>query len=348
MHVNHTMKSMAIAAIAVLALPIITFAASEDELIEVLKSSDATIKAKCDACRELATFGTAKAVPHLAALLSDPRMTHMACYGLEPIQDPSVDVALRNALTTLKGRSLACVAGAVGVRGDVEAAEAMVALLENEDPTVVHAAARALGNIPSRTAVRGLFAALPNTTGRTRTAVCEGIFKSAEGLQRRDMSRPAVMLYTRLSEIEDAPHFIKTGALRGRILAGNDIELLAASLRADDYLSFAAAVRTSLEMSSDEIVPTLIDGLKTESNADRRVMLISALAQHKATSAQSLLADLAREAPREVRVAAIQAFAQIRDAQTAVPLLKSLQEDKDPNIVRAVNTSLSPFETKAE
>ncbi len=32
MHVNHTMKSLAIAAIAVLALPIITFAASEDEL----------------------------------------------------------------------------------------------------------------------------------------------------------------------------------------------------------------------------------------------------------------------------------------------------------------------------
>ncbi len=85
--------------------------------IEVLKSSDATLKAKCDACRELATFGTAKAVPHLAALLSDPRMTHMARYGLEPIQDPSVDVALRNALTTLKGRppSLAA-AGAVGVQ----------------------------------------------------------------------------------------------------------------------------------------------------------------------------------------------------------------------------------------
>lgn len=345
---KYTTRILAAAVLLALAMPIIASAADEDALIAALTSEDASLKDKFDACRELATFGTAKAVPYLVALLDDPKMTHMACYGLETIPDASVDAALRKALGTLKGRQLACVVGTIGVRGDREAAEAMVQLLSSDDPMVVQVTARALGNIRSRTAARGLLSALPNTSGRTRAAICEGLFRTAEALHQDGMDRPALMIYGRLAEIEDAPHFIQTGALRGRILAGQDMPLLMSSLNAPEYLVFQAAARTSMEMPAEEVTDTLISALKSETNEDRQVMLITTLAMRKAKSAQPLLAELAKKAPRAVRVAAIEAFAQIGDATTAVPLLQSLREDKDPAVGRAVAASLSTFETKAE
>ena len=76
--------------IAALLAAAAAYGAQEDQLIAVLKS-DATLKAKADACRELARVGTKQAIPALAALLGDEKLSHMARYALEPIRDPAVD-----------------------------------------------------------------------------------------------------------------------------------------------------------------------------------------------------------------------------------------------------------------
>src|SRR5436190_2023265 len=94
----------------------------EAKLIAVLKS-DAPRKEKADACRLLALVGTKDSVPTLASLLGDEKLSHMARYGLEPIPDPSVDDALREALGTLRGRPLVGVIGSLGVRRDAKAVE---------------------------------------------------------------------------------------------------------------------------------------------------------------------------------------------------------------------------------
>src|SRR5512134_1640466 len=62
------------------------------QLITVLKSS-ASQKEKADACRELGLIGGKEAVAPLAALLKDDKLSHMARYGLEPINNPQVDAA---------------------------------------------------------------------------------------------------------------------------------------------------------------------------------------------------------------------------------------------------------------
>src|SRR5436305_1951267 len=90
------------------------------KLVAVL-TSDATPGAKADACRRLAVVGTRDAVPALAALLGDDKLAHMARYALEPIPDPSVDAALREALGKLQGRPLVGVIGSIGVRRDASA-----------------------------------------------------------------------------------------------------------------------------------------------------------------------------------------------------------------------------------
>ena len=134
-------------------------AGSEGKLIAVLKS-DASHKEKADACRQLAIIGTTDAIAPLAALLGDEKLSHMARYGLEPIPDPAVDEALREALGKLKGRPLVGVIGSIGVRRDAKAVPALAKLQHNSDPDVAQAASRALGSIGNTDAAKALTRAM--------------------------------------------------------------------------------------------------------------------------------------------------------------------------------------------
>ena len=73
------------------------------DLLAVLRSN-ASVREKSTACRLLAQVATKEAVPVLAELLADEKLSHMARYALETIQDPSVDETLRQALGTVQGR----------------------------------------------------------------------------------------------------------------------------------------------------------------------------------------------------------------------------------------------------
>ena len=88
--------------------------AQEDRLLAILKA-DAPPQEKSDACRELARIGTRQAVPVLAPLLADEKLSHMARFALEPIADPAVDAALRDALGKVKGPLLVGVISSLGV-----------------------------------------------------------------------------------------------------------------------------------------------------------------------------------------------------------------------------------------
>ncbi len=134
--------------------------AQEAELIAVLRS-EATPQEKSAACRKLARIATKEAVPALAALLGDEKLSHMARYALETIPDPSVDAALRDALGKVQGQARLGVIGSLGVRGDLKAVGALAGLLKGTDADAAQAAARALGNIGASEAAEELEAALP-------------------------------------------------------------------------------------------------------------------------------------------------------------------------------------------
>lgn len=119
------------------------------KLIEILKDPAAPEFAKAKACQRLAVVGDKSAVPALAALLADPKLGHYARFGLEPIPDPAVDAALRDALGKLQGNLLAGVINSIGRRKDTKAIEALAKLMENDDTQIAEAAVAALGKIRS-------------------------------------------------------------------------------------------------------------------------------------------------------------------------------------------------------
>jgi HEAT repeat protein len=171
----------------------------EAKLIAVLQSG-APQKDKADACLELARIGTRESVQPLAALLGDEKLAHMARYALEPISDPAVDAALRDALGRLKGRLLVGVIGSLGVRRDAKAVEPLTALLKDPDAAVVQAAARALGSLGTAEGVTALTGGLAEAPAALQPAIAEGLFRCAERLSARNQRAEALAIYDRLNQ----------------------------------------------------------------------------------------------------------------------------------------------------
>jgi len=330
-----------------------------DKLIAVLKS-DASHKEKADACRLLALVGTKDAVAPLAALLGDEKLSHMARYGLEPILDPAVDEALRDALGKLKGRPLAGVIGSIGVRRDVEAVEPLAKMLRSPDDQVAQAAARALGKIGNRSAARVLQRALPNVSAANQLAFCEGLFRCAEALAADGNRDQAIEIYDQMRKL-DAPHQVRGGALRGAILArGNKgniprrtgetsrqyimrrndgVSLLLEHLSSDDYIMFSAAVQTAQEMAGTLVTRALTAELN-QLPADNQILVIQTLGKRADASASPALFALAGNSEKSVRLAAIKSLAEIGHS-SAVPVLAELLNDADSDISQAAQESLA-------
>lgn len=312
----------------------------QGKLIAVIKSDSATQKEKVDACRGLALIGTREAVAPLAALLGDEKLSHMARYALEPIKDPAVDEALRDALGKVKGLPLVGVIGSVGVRRDTQAVGALSNMLTDSDAQVAAAAARALGsigNIEAATALQGQLAA---ASGVQKLNVCEGLFRCAERAAAEGQKDRAVAIYDQLRKL-DGPHQIRGGALRGAILArgGEGIALLREHLRSDDYILFSAACQTALEMPGAKVTQALTAAVN-DLPADSKILIIWTLGKRGDVSALPALFALAKKGDAAVRLEAIRALPQIDDA-SAVPVLAELLGDSDSKIGQAAQESLA-------
>jgi hypothetical protein len=182
----------------------------QTKLIELL-TSDAPDFARAKACQRLAVIGTREAVPALAALLADPKFSHYARYGLEPIPDPSVDDALREASGKLTGRLQIGVINSLGNRRDTKAVEALARLMDGSDADVAAAAAAALGRIGDGSAAKELQRVLDRT--KTVAGAC---LECCEGLLTKGNKEQALALYEALLLRSDVPPAVRLAATRGQ------------------------------------------------------------------------------------------------------------------------------------
>ncbi|MFH1718399.1 MAG: HEAT repeat domain-containing protein [Planctomycetota bacterium] len=314
--------------------------ADEGKLIAVLKSADASHKEKADACRGLALIGTGKSVATLASLLGNEELSHMARYALEPIPDPAVDQAFRDALGKLKGKPLVGVIGSIGVRRDAQAVGALTTMLRASDAEVTHAAARALGNIGNSAAVTALQRQLANASSADKLHICEGLFRCAETLSAGGQKQEAVGIYDQLRKLDD-PHQIRAGALRGAILArGKDgVALLQENLRNGDYIMFSTACQTAMELPGGEVTKALTAELD-RLPADNQILIIRTLGRRGDDAAMPALFAKANSGAKSVRIEAIRAMPEI-GSPTAVPILAALLNDGDSDICQGAQEALA-------
>ena len=85
------------------------------------KSTSICTPAVTSTTRWLGVVGSAKSVPALAALLSDPDLAHPARMALEPMANADAGTALRAALGKVQGKLLSGVIASIGARRDPQA-----------------------------------------------------------------------------------------------------------------------------------------------------------------------------------------------------------------------------------
>lgn len=330
---NHKYLILAAALLAVAASRSL---AQEAELLAVLRS-ESTREQKSAACRHLARVGTKEAVPVLAALLGDEEMSHMARYALETIPDPSADEALRDALGKVPARQRLGVIGSLGVRRDAKAVAPLAELLKQAD--TAGAAARALGNIGTSDAAKALQDALPGASAADRLAICEGLFRCAEKLAAEGGSKASQAIYDHLRGLADAPHQVRTAALRGAALArGKEgIPLVLEAIRGADYALAAAAVRTAMEMPGAEITDALAAELP-KAPAERQGLLILALADLGDPRVLPAVLQAAQSGDGPLRILAFRALKRVGDASCVPALLDAAAKGSDDVSQAAVET----------
>ena len=311
--------------------------AQQERFLTVLKS-DAPVIEKAEACRELAHIGTREAVPVLAGLLADEKLSHLARHALEPIPDASVDAALREALGKVNGRLLVGVIGSIGFRKDSQAVGLLGKCLNDPDPAVAQASARALGSIGGA-AAQVLEGALTTGSRVNQPAVCEGLLRCAEALP----GVRAVAIYDALRKVPNLSHQVKVAALSGSIRSrgAKGLPLLVDAIRNESYVPVGDAIWISMAMPGSQVTRALAGELK-RATPESQVLLIQTLGFRGDVAAVSALTPLAKSGPSARRVMAIRSLVQLGKPST-IPLLVTLLKDADAAVSGAAKTGLTCF-----
>ena len=310
------------------------------KLVATLQSAAASQYDKIQACQRLAVIGTKEAVPALAVLLADEKLSHMARYALEPMTDPAAGDALRAAMGQLNGKLRVGVINSLGVRRDEQSVDALIALLTNKDQTIAMAAASALGRIGNPKCAGALQPALAQATAATRFALVNACLVCAEQLLTQNQPREAMAMYDLLLK-SDLPGPLRMAAMRGAILTrGPDgLPLLVEQLKSPDASMLAIALRVVRELPGEDVTKALAadSGALPE---ERQVLLLQALGDRGDKAALPAVLATAKNGSTQTRVAALRAVAKLGDA-SAVPLLLAAASDAEREVAQAAQATLA-------
>ena len=105
----------------------------EARLIAALEAPAAAMPRKQFACRMLRIVGSARCVPAVGKLLTDPQMSHVARQVFLGMADPAVQESLRKALGQTQGNLRIGIINTIGDRGDSSSLKALAVLLSGND-----------------------------------------------------------------------------------------------------------------------------------------------------------------------------------------------------------------------
>jgi HEAT repeat protein len=300
---------------------------------------------KALACKRLAVYGTADAVPALAPLLADEQLASWSRIALEVIPGGAADEALRGAMPKLQGKLLVGVINSIGVRGDPIAVGALVSKLTDADAEVASAAAVALGRIGGDEAAKALEKSLVTAPVGTRSAVAQGCILCAERLLAAGEYAEAVRLYDTVRKA-DVPKQRILEATRGAILArqSDGIPLLLETLHSPDKAVFSIGLRTARELPGRATTEALAAEL-ARTQPDRAGPLFLALADRDDAAVLPVVLATGKSGSKPLRLLAVEVM--VRDGNLAcVPVLLDTLAESDAELAKAAKAALAGLSGK--
>jgi len=288
-------------------------AASTDKTqqwIEVLQSQSPVFE-KARACQQLGEFGTAEAVPALAALLNHDILAAYARAGLERIPGPEPVAALREALGQTQGKCRIGVINSLAALRDEKAVPELIALTRNSDPEIVKAALLALGRISNDEALPVVRQALVSGPQVFRADAAAACLLAAENQLNQGKADIAQAIYDTVRAAQ-VPTSYRIGATRGAIVSrrSDRVGFLIEQLRSDEPAIRDVALLTIREIPSDALAAALNAELE-DAQRDLQVKLMIALKDcHNAESLAVIRTKVQSDDPA-VRLTALRVLAAI-------------------------------------
>ncbi len=331
-------------------------ATSETTKLVAVLTSEADTFAKAKACQRLVIIGDESAVPALAGLLADKKLSAYARDGLEAIPGPASDVALREALVRLDGWRLVGVLGSIGARRDVAAIDAVAKLLGSDDSAVAAAAARTLGYIGTPAAADILQKTLAEATAKSGPALGKACMICIQQLAKRGAADKAVALCETVQNAH-VPQYMKLTATRSAIavMGQGGLPRLAQLLDSEEESQFRLALHIARRLGDDiDVLSMLVASFKEQSPSRQALLLIALgdLADGDLADGDLADGDLADKAvlpmvvaaakggAPEVRIEALRTLAQLGGA-TVVPVLLEAAAESDEQIAGAARSTLA-------
>lgn len=320
---------------SVLALTVCGARADEEQDLITILESNAPAVQKCDACQQLRLVGTAKAVPALAALLTQERTAHAARYALEGLPYPQAVAALREALGKTSGPIKAGLIDSLGWRRDTASVSLLRKALLDSDPTVASAAASALGRIGGKKAIAALAGGREKVAPAVRPVLLDGLSRCADELLVGGKAKAAAALYRSVFS-PSSPERIRIAAWRGLVMAdaGGRAELVSKAIAGQEGPLHVAALQVLRELKDASVVEACL----------RQWPALPADAQLAVLDARLKLGGdvlpcvhtAARSPHLAVRIAAWQALADLDDPAAVPALAKAAAcgETAERNVAR--------------
>jgi HEAT repeat protein len=311
--------------VCVAALPLRADDAEELRLVGVVQST-ASPKEKEAACGRLKQIGAARSVPALATLLNDEQLYQSACDALETMPFKEAGEALHAALQTSAGKAKAGVVHALGERRHLPAVPDLGRLLNDSDPLVATAAARALGEIGGSDAASRLRNALQ--TDSMRSAVVDALLRCAVQLVAEGDRTGAISIFEQLSDAKEKEH-IRTAAFAGLVRTAGDraLELVVTAIQGNDTARQIVALQLARDLQ-DANATAAFTNLLPKASPAMQAALLGLLQQRGDAAAAPAVLELARSDDAYARIAAIAALGTLGDA-SAVLLLAGAAVSRD-------------------
>lgn len=311
-------------------------------LIAILQS-DGSLFEKARACQQLGEIGSPEAVPALASLLADPKLSAYARSGLEGIADPGAAAALRDAAQNIRGPLLAGVINSLGVLRDAKATELLGRLAADPASGVAGEALLALGNISTPASIQLLKNVLTKGPDAFRSEAAAACLLVADRQRTSGDLKQAVTLYDLIRKAK-VPMGFRVGATRGAILARGPgrVPFLIRQLRSKEAAIRDAALLTIREIPDDRLAAALNAELP-HAVPEMQGKLLLALADCHNAQSIAVIQSLAGSPDPEIRKTALSVMGRIGPS-AAPALLEALQTVRPPEEKTIVLNALRALE----
>ncbi|MCK5861227.1 MAG: HEAT repeat domain-containing protein, partial [Candidatus Hydrogenedentes bacterium] len=296
--------------------------ALETECIASVSSSETPYPEFYRAIRILAIIGSDKCVMPLAALLNDADKAHFARVVLEAMPSEKAGKALRDALHNTTGQQRLGVISSLTFRRDVQAVDALKALLSDADSETVAGAANALGYIATPAAIEAL-RSLQVSNDEVMTWIAVKALLLAAGQVQGTVG---VGIYKEFLSSE-MPDFIRIGSFNGLIAADRKqaLENILHAIQQEDELLQLTAIAALADLDDSAVIQRL--GVLLPSLEGRfQALIINALAKRSDSAVLPLLHTVISTDNAEARLAAMRAIAVHGNESSIKPLCAIIEK----------------------